>query len=399
MNDGANVYLSVLMDELGKANYSISLIFAPASTFGDRPVVTMSPEIAALCDRIIWKRCLCVGTIAISLSPVVYMRFLRRLAREFGNFVLRRRARALPGRNSQRLPEHEARALAKLIDAEAPDLAVVEYSSLVKVLGHTTTQDMTRAVLLHDLFSRRTAAMRKIGRPTDVEEMTLAEEVAACDAAELFIYASCEECSLFKAHLPGRTHQWLSPRRPECRSVAAGAGPRALFMGVRHDGNLDALEVLMTEIWPRVCRIQPDAKLDIVGEICASIKPAWRAMPGVRALGVVNDLGSIVGPDVIGLAPARAASGVSIKIADYLSFGMPVIAFPTAVSGYGDHLNDVVVISEDSAAFAKGLARLLCDPDQRASLSQRGFAAAQAINDNAAFHKTIQMLPRKCDDF
>ena len=392
MNDGANVYLSVLTDELKEANFSVCLVVAPASSFGDRPIVTTSPKLTTLFDKIIWKNCLRVGSVAISLSPVVYWRFLRRLIREFTIIVQQKRVGPLPGRNSQRLPDHEAQALANLIDAESPDLAIVEYSSLVEVLNHTKKSNMVRAVLLHDLFSRRTEAMRKINRPTDVVEMTLEEEVAACEAADLLIYASCEERSLFEERLPGRVHRWLAPKRPLRLSKATGKGPRALFMGVRHDGNIDALEVLMTEIWPQVLLIKPDAKLDIVGEICSCLKPDWLAAPGVQALGVVNDLGPIVGPDVIGLAPARAASGVSIKIADYLSFGMPVIAFPSAVAGYGSQLNRIIDIPADSKSFANRLAELLNDPDQRNALSKKVCTAATTINGDCSFAQTVALL-------
>lgn len=397
LNDGANVYLLVLLDELRAAGFSVRLVFAPESTFGDRPFALTSKGLKERCDRIVWRKALHCGALTISLSPKIYGRFIKRIAREVRYRLRRERTPAIPGRSSQRLPDAEARALAVLVDREAPRLVVAEYSALGDVLRHVRTPSVTRAVLLHDLFSQRVSVLRAHTRTPDVAEITLEEEVANCGAADLLIYASRSEKTVFAPHLPGRAHHWLAPERPF--RVNCGTAPelaadikRAVFIGVCHGGNLDALDLLMEEIWPRVTARVPRARLDIVGEIGAALKPEWRRLQGVRAHGVVEDLSVLMGPTVVGLAPTRVASGVSIKIADYLSYGMPVLAFPAAMEGYGDRLNGAVEVVETPEKFADRLARLFTCPGRRRELAAQAKKNVLKQNDNAELARALSAL-------
>lgn len=378
MADGANVYLSVLLDELEAAGFAATVAFAPEGSFGALPIAATAPEIRARCAGIVWARALHFGRFAISLSPRVWRRFFQRLLREAANLSGRTLGKR-PSRPSEPLHEQEARDFAERIDALSPRLVIAEYSALGPLLTHLRAPGAVRGVLLHDLFSLRTEALRSRAAPADVMEMTLEEEAACCAPAELLIYASEAELETMAALLPGRRHVWMAPKR----SIGAAPPPAekrpfAVFLGVRHGGNLDALDWLMTEIWPRVTEIAPDAELRIVGGICGAMRPEWRRLRGVRTMGVVADLTTVGGPDAIGLAPARVASGISIKVADYLSLGMSVVASPKAVEGYGGRLDGAVELASEAEEFAARLVALLAAPERRRAMSERAVSTARS---------------------
>ena len=88
----------------------------------------------------------------------------------------------------------------------------------------------------------------------------------------------------------------------------------------------------------------------------------------------VQSLESISGSPAIGLAPTRIASGVSIKVAEYLMLGMPCVVYPVALEGFLDVLDDLVVIAEGPQAYADRLVELLSDADARKRLSVRGLS-------------------------
>lgn len=391
LNDGANAYLLVLIDKLHTAGFTISLVFAPESSFGDRPVTLMARGIYQRCSQIRWSKCLRIGRLAISLSPRVYIRFLRRLPSEWRRICGANMPKA-PSRSSQRLPKTEERELARDIDAEAPRLAIMEYSALGGVLRHLSTDGVTRSVLLHDLFAMRTTSMHQHISPLDIEEVSLEQETEDCAGADLLVYASQSERDVMAERLPGKTHHWLAPERPERAAESPGDRPRAVFMGVRHGGNIDALTFLMTEIWPRVIQTVGDAELQVLGDINMALKPEWRRLRGVRPLGVVGDLSRFCGPDAIGLAPTRVASGVSIKIADYLSLGMPVLATQAALTGYGERLKGAVVMADDPAAFAEALVKLLSSAAYRHDIAKQGREAAISGSDNATLLQDLKAL-------
>ena len=84
------------------------------------------------------------------------------------------------------------------------------------------------------------------------------------------------------------------------------------------------LKHLVDDIWPLVLKQRPDAVLKVAGSICADLTPAQAETQGVELLGRVQSLESISGSPAIGLAPTRIASGVSIKVAEYLMLGNAV---------------------------------------------------------------------------
>ncbi|MEL6647525.1 MAG: glycosyltransferase [Pseudomonadota bacterium] len=234
----------------------------------------------------------------------------------------------------------------------APDLVVAEYSALGPILDLVGTPQARKAILLHDLFSLRARATLDHQLSTDVKGFTLEEEAALCAHADILIYASKSERAIFKEYLPDRAHVWLAPSCKPLADIPPSGAPKALFMGVKHLGNLDAIAFLMTEIWPDVVAQKPDAELWIVGEIGSFLEPEWISLPGVKVLGVVKDLTSLGGADTLGLAPTRVGSGVSIKIADYLRLGMTAIASKTAMEGYGQTLDQSVHLAETAKEFS-----------------------------------------------
>lgn len=385
LQTGAHMYLFVVLEELKAAGFRVHLVFAPESSFGGLPVALMGASFLDICDRISWRKSIRIGRLVFSLSPGVYLRFLNRLMvelrRKLGEQIPKQ-----PSRASELLPDREARATAALIDAHAPDLVIAEYSALGPLLAMLTTPHATKAVLLHDLFSQRAQAMADMDGPADFTELTLEDEIGLCGAAGLLIYASRREQEKLVPLMADRTHLWLAPRRKTPPKIPPSGQPRALFAGVRHSGNLDAMAFLMDEIWPRVIVLNPDAVLCIAGEIGAHMKPEWRALAGVTILGVVDDLASLGGADTVGLAPTRVASGISIKVMDYMLLEMPVLASRVAVEGYGTMLDDVLQVEDTAEGFATELAGLLASETRRHALAERGhtegLARLAANNDH-----------------
>lgn len=371
LQTGANVYLSVLLTELRTAGFSVHLVFAPDSSFGSLPVAAVGRHFRLLCDGLSWPRTLRAGRYVLSLSPRVYFRFLRRLWREVSHRFFGQRLPTRLGRVSEPLNPAEAVATAATVNALAADLVVVEYSALGPVLGEIKDAGVVKGVLLHDLFSMRAQAMRDLERSVDFADMTLEEEAALCKAADLLIYASQAEREVFRPLLPDRAHVWLAPNCKASPAIAPSSHPKALFMGVRHSGNLDAIEFLMEEIWPRVIARKADAELWIIGEIGASMRPEWRRMSGVKVLGILANLEPFGGPDTIGLAPTRVASGISIKLADYMRLNMAVLASDVALEGYGSLLDGFVDTANSAEEFADRLVVLLSESDQRYTLAGR----------------------------
>jgi hypothetical protein len=248
-------------------------------------------------------------------------------------------------------------------------------------------------VLLHDLFSMRAESFRARGEKPDFRTPSLAEEAADVTSADLLIYASLNEMERLAPLTPWARGAWLRPEVPAYKPAASEDGPpRAVFIGTRHAGNLDAIQSLVDDIWPRVLAVMPEAQLWIAGSIGKDLTAAQAGRPGVRLLGRVADLSSIGGALSVGVAPTRVASGVSIKVAEYLRLGMPCIAYPVALEGFGTELDDLVDVVPGPDAFAARLVELLQDPEARRAKSLRGHDLSAARLDNGPVKRALLAL-------
>jgi hypothetical protein len=388
---GNDAYLMVLLRAAKAAGMSIRIAFAPTMTFSNRPWVRLHDAYWEMIDGHAWPGAILRGRTFWSFSPRVWGRFVLRL----GGEALRRAGllKRKPRSFLADVPwESEARALARAADAAPSALVVAEYSSLGPVLQRLGTSGR-KAVFLHDLFSSRAEAFQAAGDRPDFMPITVEEEAARCLPADMLIYASLNEAARFGPFNPGKTAMWLRPEVPQ-HAVAEdpAATPRAVFLGTRHGGNKDALNHLVADIWPMVRARKPDAELWIVGSVIADLDRALAHAPGVRSLGRVEELGSIGGAGSIGLAPTRIASGVSIKVAEYLRLGMPTIAYPTALEGFGSTLDDLVDIETSPRAFADRIVALFGDYAGRVQRGARGRSEATRRLDNAELVNLLKAL-------
>jgi glycosyltransferase involved in cell wall biosynthesis len=155
--------------------------------------------------------------------------------------------------------------------------------------------------------------------------------------------------------------------------------PRVVFIGTVHGGNSEALNHFLADVWPDVCSQAPGLELHIAGSIGKTLTPEQAALPGVKILGRVDKLESIGGANAIGIAPTRFATGVSIKVAEYLMLGMPTVAYRLALEGFGDVLDDLVVVADDASGFGAEIISLANDAERRKALSERARAEARAL--------------------
>jgi polysaccharide biosynthesis protein PslH len=140
-----------------------------------------------------------------------------------------------------------------------------------------------------------------------------------------------------------------------------------------HDPNHDALEWLISEIWPKIMRQLPSARLIVVGQWSHS----WRARfaaPAVSFAGFVRDLPQTLRGGIM-LVPVRIGSGIRAKILVALAQGVPVVT--TAVGGEGLLARDgeELLVCEEASEFAAAAVRLAEKPALRHRLALAGRAA------------------------
>jgi glycosyltransferase involved in cell wall biosynthesis len=167
--------------------------------------------------------------------------------------------------------------------------------------------------------------------------------------------------------------------------------PTLLFLGTYiYPPNVEAVEWLLADIWPRIIRALPSARLLIGGPHPDRIPSYQNAPVGVEFLGFVEDLGELYRRCRVVCCPIRAGAGTRIKIIEAAAFGRPVVA--TAIGNEGLELRDghEVLLRDDAGGFAEACVELLTDTTLCERLAGAARVAVRQRYDRASIVATIR---------
>lgn len=204
-------------------------------------------------------------------------------------------------------------------------------------------------------------------------------------SADLSYYPSKREVQLVGCLEPSATVAYLAPYHFEVMApapLAAPGGQLLLFVGnFSHQPNVDAVEWLMSEIWPMVRSALPSAELLIVG---SGMSDELRRLCGTsgraQAVGWVSD-GELIrcyGRARVAVVPLRFGAGVKHKVVAALAHGCPVVTTSVGMQGLDDLPAGGVVVAEAPQQMVQACVRLCTDD---ACWLQSALAGRQAIAD------------------
>jgi glycosyltransferase involved in cell wall biosynthesis len=151
--------------------------------------------------------------------------------------------------------------------------------------------------------------------------------------------------------------------------------PTLLLLGTYlYPANVVAAEFLIQQVWPRVSRAMPTARLIIAGHAPERIPSYTRGVPGVEFTGFVDDLEALYRRARVVCVPLFTSAGTAVKAIEAASYGKPIVA--THIGAEGIELGDGegVLLRDNAESFAEACLRLLRD----AALGQRLGATARA---------------------
>jgi glycosyltransferase involved in cell wall biosynthesis len=145
--------------------------------------------------------------------------------------------------------------------------------------------------------------------------------------------------------------------------------PTLLFVGsFIHPPNVDAALRLARVILPRVRRVCPDVRLEIVG---ASPPPELVALASdvVRVTGAVPAVAPHLDRAAVVLAPIVLGGGVRVKMLEALASGKAVVASTRATEGISARPGEELIVADGEADTAAAVVELLQDEAARRELA------------------------------
>jgi glycosyltransferase involved in cell wall biosynthesis len=137
--------------------------------------------------------------------------------------------------------------------------------------------------------------------------------------------------------------------------------------------NVDALSILVRDIWPRVLRTITDAHLLIVGRRPSRDLVARLAeVPHCKLRADVDDVRPFLGKAAVLALPLRIGGGSRVKILEALAAELPVVSTAVGAEGLGIKSGHHFTRAETADEFAAALKDVLARPAHHRALAAQG---------------------------
>jgi len=159
------------------------------------------------------------------------------------------------------------------------------------------------------------------------------------------------------------------------------AGNTIVFTGVMDSpSNIDGIEFLVRDVWPRVVAARPDARGLIVGRNppAALVAQARAQAPSLEFTGFVDDIRPYVARADVAVIPLRVGGGTRIKAFEAMAMGRPVVATGIGIEGLNIESPTHFLQADTGPEFADAILRLLADAAAREALAGAGRAVLEA---------------------
>lgn len=149
---------------------------------------------------------------------------------------------------------------------------------------------------------------------------------------------------------------------------------RVLFLGsLEWRPNLDAVRLLLEEVFPAVVAREPSARLCVVGRN----PPAWlaeriRRCPWAELHGNVPDVRPYLTGSGVMAVPLRIGGGSRLKILEALAAGLPVVSTRVGAEGLCLRPDVEITVVEELGDMAAAVVRCLRRPEEARQMAERG---------------------------
>lgn len=241
---------------------------------------------------------------------------------------------------------------------------------------------------------RAEAALRKHEREAALDEYlrTLEAETAAWARADLCGALTRDDAAIMTSASPGLEVRLIPDgvdHLPLPRTGAPGDPGHVVAFAANfaYQPNVDAALYLCREIWPRVVRRLPHARLLLVGNAPPDEIRALAGRRNVVVTGRVPSIDPFLEKASVVVCPLRVGGGIKVKMLEAMGRGKAIVTTSVGAQGLSDFAGSAFLVEDQPVAFAQAVVRLLGDgPSRRAleSAARRAAARLPSWDDAAA---------------
>lgn len=136
--------------------------------------------------------------------------------------------------------------------------------------------------------------------------------------------------------------------------------------------NIDSINWLLNDIWPRIHKEVPQARLYLAGRRMPK-RLMDSTIDHVSIVGEVPDALYFIGSKQINIVPLRSGSGIRVKIIEAMAAGKVVIATTVAAQGIDYTDGENILIANTPGEFVSQVKRCMDDPELCQRIGQNAY--------------------------
>jgi glycosyltransferase involved in cell wall biosynthesis len=270
--------------------------------------------------------------------------------------------------------------ISTLVNQNGFDLVQIEYN----VMHHYTKQikNIPSVIVFHDISAKVHERGMIIGDSTNKKSFEIAKKLEQ-EIGNKFdaVITLTNEDKLYLINLGCETNIHVIPPQiniPDIDKISKIPNSICFIGSFNREPNLQALEILLDEIMPRVKNNNPEIILKIAGKYLPEglIKKADRT-EGVTYHGFVKNIDAFVASSALFVAPIFIGSGLKMKLTHSLACGTPVLTTPIGAEGINIGPENGLWIEQTSGALSEKCFELM---KNEPGLEQAGFRGKKEVN-------------------
>jgi polysaccharide biosynthesis protein PslH len=235
----------------------------------------------------------------------------------------------------------------------------------------------------YDLLRRTAARMRpgfsrlyrhlcyRLGKP---------EEIRLCRKFDLLITTTERDLSVFRENLPDQNIAVIQNGAGTAffEDLAITPEPFTLtFTGLfTHLPNLQGMLWFLDEVFPRIQKLAPAARIYIVGKSPPRELLA-RASQNIIVTGFVDDVRPYIARAQVFVIPLLAGGGIRGKALEAMAMKRPIVTTTIGVEGILLRPEETALFADAPDDFARAVVRLFQEPDLREKIAANAFTTVR----------------------
>lgn len=152
--------------------------------------------------------------------------------------------------------------------------------------------------------------------------------------------------------------------------------------------NLEAVNHLLTTLFPAIRQQLPQAELHLAGSFFPS-SISSNPSNGIYVHGFAEDRIQFISEHGIKLVPLKSGSGVRIKLLESLANGVPIVTTQIGAEGLSEGIENALIIAKNDAKFISHAVELYKNAELR---KQLGTNAVTYIQENYSFESVNKLF-------